>query len=170
MEDYNPARVTRLETARLTLAAKTPEDMRAWLSAIDPSIRVQISPAWLELVAGATGPDPWTLGFAILLRDAERSIGSCGFKGPPTNGVVEIAYGIDPPFQGQGYATEAAQALVDFAFRHRDVDVVRAHTFDRNGASTRVLQRCGFQPYGTVIDPDDGAVWRWERRRDESHP
>ena len=79
-------------------------------------------------------------------------IGSCGFKGPGTDGIVEIAYGIDPPFQRKGYATEAAHALVDFAFRHREVHVVRAHTFDQNGPSTRVLQRCGFQSLGTVID------------------
>ena len=70
--------------------------------------------------------------------------------------------GLDPPFRGKGYATEAAQALVDFAFRHVEVDIVRAHTFEQDNASTRVLKRCGLQWRGAAIDPEDGSVWRWE--------
>jgi len=30
-------------------------------------------------------------------------------------------------------------------------------------ASTRVLEKCGFRHTGTVHDPVDGLVWRWER-------
>ena len=45
-----------------------------------------------------------------------RTVGKCGFKGPPADGVVEIAYGIDPEYQGKGYATEAAEALTNVAF------------------------------------------------------
>ena len=160
--------VTRLETARLLLVPKTPDEVREWLTEIGPSIRAQISPVWLKLVARATEPDPWTLGFGILRRVDQCRIGSCGFKGPSNDGIVEIAYGLDVPFQGKGYATEAAQALVDFALRHSNVETVRAHTFEQDGASTRVLLRCGFQARGIVIDPEDGAVWRWELRRDSA--
>jgi RimJ/RimL family protein N-acetyltransferase len=79
--------------------------------------------------------------------------------------MVEIAYGIVPSFQGNGYATETAEALVAFAFARGDVRLVRAHTAPVENASTHVLTKCGFRCHGTVVDPDDGPVWRWERAR-----
>lgn len=82
------------------------------------------------------------------------SLKSCG--GP---------YGIVPSFQGVGYATEAAEALVAFAFRDDRVSTVRAHTLPEANASTRVLAKCGFAFTGEVVDPEDGPVWRWERAR-----
>ncbi len=55
-------------------------------------------------------------------------IGNAGFKGPAdSTGTVEIAYGITPGFEGHGYATEAATALVAFAFE-APLIAVRAHT------------------------------------------
>jgi RimJ/RimL family protein N-acetyltransferase len=65
-------------------------------------------------------------------------------------------------FEGRGYATEAAAALVDFALASGQVRLVRAHTLPEVNASTRVLLKCGFRHVGTVVDPDDGPVWRWE--------
>lgn len=124
----------------------------------------EVSPAWIEHLRAAPGSDPWTLGFAVVHRDDSRVIGSAAFKGPPDgDGVVEIAYGIAPGYQGQGYATEAARALVDFARERVDVTSVRAHTKPENGASARVLSKAGFHQLGEVIDPEDGLVWRWER-------
>jgi RimJ/RimL family protein N-acetyltransferase len=93
-------------------------------------------------------------------------IGSCGFKAPPDpEGVVEIAYGIDPAYRARGYATQAAKALADFAFGSGLVRLVRAHTLPSNAASARVLAKCGFERVGLVEDPEDGTVWRWERRK-----
>lgn len=84
------------------------------------------------------------------------------FKGPPdADGMVEIAYGIVPAYQGQGYATEAAAALVAFAFESGRVRLVRAHTLAANHASNHVLTKCGFASIGEVMDPEDGLVWRW---------
>ncbi|HMN27784.1 MAG TPA: GNAT family N-acetyltransferase, partial [Caldilineaceae bacterium] len=68
--------------------------------------------------------------------------------------------------QGRGYATEAATALVDFAFGSDAVALIRAHTMPGNGASARVLTRCGFEQVGEVVDLEDGLVLRWERARE----
>jgi ribosomal-protein-alanine N-acetyltransferase len=76
--------------------------------------------------------------------------------------MVEIAYGIVPEFQGRGYATEVARALVTYAIESGLVRTVRAHTLASPNASTRVLKKCGFTFTGEVIEPDDGLVWRWE--------
>jgi RimJ/RimL family protein N-acetyltransferase len=78
--------------------------------------------------------------------------------------MVEIAYGVDPEYQGNGFATEAAAALTNYAICSKLVRVVRAHTLPEKNASTRVLLKNGFTNHGDVIDPDDGPVWRWERR------
>jgi RimJ/RimL family protein N-acetyltransferase len=77
--------------------------------------------------------------------------------------MVEIAYGIVPSFEGRGYATEAARALVNHARTHEQVRQIIAHTMPVPNASTRVLKKCGFTFAGEVIDPEDGRVWRWEQ-------
>jgi len=126
----------------------------------------EVSPDWLAALREASGSDPWRHGFFVVHRDTGCVIGTAGFKGAPdSDGSVEIAYGIVPGFEGQGYATEAAAALVAFAFASGRVRLVRAHTLPARNASTRVLEKCGFRRTGAVIDPDDGPVWRWERER-----
>ena len=124
-------------------------------------------PEWLAAVRASESNDPWRHGFSIVHRETGRSVGTCGFKGPPADSVVEIAYGIDPEHQGKGYATEAAEALTSFAFA-QNVRTVRAHTLAETNASTRVLTKCGFRHVGPVIDPEDGPVWRWERHIEQS--
>jgi [ribosomal protein S5]-alanine N-acetyltransferase len=128
-----------------------------------------VSPTWLERLRAASdcGPDPWAYGFAVVQHDGGVVIGSVGFKGPPDeDGVVEIAYGIVPRFEGRGFATEAAAAGVKFAFADGHVRLVRAHTRPTPNASTRVLLKCGFVRTGEVVDPEDGPVWRWERDKE----
>lgn len=123
-----------------------------------------VSADWLMLLRSASGADPWVFGFAVVHRDEGLVIGVASFKGPPDeDGVVEIAYGIVPSHAGQGYATEAATALVQFAVERVDVCTIRAHTRLDGHASMRVLAKCGFHRLGEVEDPEEGRVLRWER-------
>lgn len=124
----------------------------------------EVSPAFLARLRAAKGTNPWHQGFAVVHRESRSVIGNAGFKGPPDgDGVVEIAYGIVPGYEGRGYATEAAAALVSFASESGAVRVVRAHTLPEVNASGTVLTRCGFRRVEDVVDPEDGPVWRWER-------
>jgi len=126
----------------------------------------EVSEKWLDQLRQTPQADPWTLGFAVVERASGLVIGSAGFKGPPdAEGVVEAAYGIVPPFEGKGFATEALRGLVAFASRDHRVRVLRAHTLPTENASTRVLSKNGFHKLGEVIDPEDGRVWRWERSK-----
>lgn len=156
-----------LHTPRLTLVRQSVEEALAAVDRLTPEERRQVSPVWLARVRTSTPDDLWTLGFSIQLRDSGEAVGSCGFKGPPDDGVVEMAYGIHPEHENHGFATEAAQALAAFACQRAGVRTVRAHTIEPANASTRVLLKCGFTPVGSVIDPEDGQVWRWERRCDQ---
>jgi RimJ/RimL family protein N-acetyltransferase len=169
-----------LETDHLRLSLWSPAHLLAMIDGVDRFaedagvqladglremfVSGDVSPAWIAHLKTAPGPDPWTLGFAVVHRDDERVIGSASFKGAPDDdGVVEIAYGIAPGYQGRGYATEVAKALVAFALERVDVTSIRAHTLPENNASGRVLSKSGFHHLGEVVDPEDGLVWRWER-------
>lgn len=126
----------------------------------------EVSPEWLARLRTAAGADPWRHGFFVVDHEQRAIIGTAGFKGPPDpTGMVEIAYGIVPSFEGRGYATEAAMALVRFARESGGVTLIRAHTLPEANASTRVLTKCGFRHTDEVIDPEDGPVWRWELRK-----
>jgi RimJ/RimL family protein N-acetyltransferase len=157
---------TSLETKNLRLVPRTREEVQASLAQMPADQKAEVSPAWLARLEGSGPIDPWIHGFVIEHREAGTVIGMCGFKGPPdAAGVVEIAYGVNPEHEGKGYATEAAGALVTYAFGHEQVSIVCAHTLPQANASTRVLTKCTFRRIGEVIDPDDGLVWRWERER-----
>ncbi len=127
----------------------------------------EVSPEWLGKLCDAKSADPWVHGFAVVHREGNLVIGNAGFKGPPDEeGMVEIGYGIVPAFEGRGYATEAAAALVSLASRDDRIRRIRAHTFPEPNASTRVLTKCGFELVGEVIETEDGLVWRWERTKE----
>jgi ribosomal-protein-alanine N-acetyltransferase len=156
-----------LQTKSLRLVPLTREEVCAMVEAASPSEKAGLSADWLARLHASTSADPWTHGFSLVHRDSDIVVGKGGFKGPPTvDGVVEIAYGVAPDYQGKGYATEAAQALVAYAFSSGQVRVVRAHTLPESNASKRVLAKSGFRRIGEVIDPDDGLVWRWERHNE----
>lgn len=130
-----------------------------------------VSQAFLASLRILRHPDPWHLGFAVLHGDDRKVIGSAGFNGAPdSTGMVEVAYGIVPDFQGRGYATEANTALVAFAFGSGLVRTVRANTLPCASASTKVLRKCHFNYIGEFNDPDDGVVWRWERAAPVAEP
>jgi len=157
----------KLETHNLTLKLTSLEQARAEVDAMSQMEKEQLSDDWLALLASATETDPWIIGFQIFHREQNDVVGQCGFKGPPTDeGVVEIAYFVYPGSEGNGYATEAARALVDYAMQQKTVSLVRAHTLPETNASTSVLTKCGFQRTGEVVDPNDGIVWRWDLPRD----
>lgn len=149
----------------LKLVPRTREEVRANLEAMDAQSRAQISVDWWAKFEASATEDPWVHGFHLMSPDGVN-VGLGSFKGPPVNGAVEIAYAVLPEHQGRGYATAAARAMVEFAFRSPEVRKVLAHTLPEGTASQRVLLKCGFAHTGETVDPDDGLVWRFEKLRD----
>jgi [ribosomal protein S5]-alanine N-acetyltransferase len=149
---------------RIELVLRTRQEVLRELEAMSPEDREQVSPVWIARISDPGQVDPWSLGFSIVELSTGAEVGSCGFKAPPDERrTVEIAYGIRPEYQGQGFATEAARAMVEYAVQSSEVRKVIAHTLPEKNASGWVLTKCGFQCLGEVIDPEDGLVWRWER-------
>ncbi|MBM6618072.1 GNAT family N-acetyltransferase [Bacillus suaedaesalsae] len=64
----------------------------------------------------------------------------------------EIAYWIGEEFWGKGYATEAAEAILQFAFYEKQYHKVFARYFNSNPASGRVMQKLGMIKEGVLID------------------
>ena len=153
----------KLQTPRLTLSLQTRAQVEAMIAGLPEEHRAQISSSWLEQLRIATEGDPFAFAFGITLRGQDSDIGSCSFKGPPVEGVAEIAYRIEPDLCGQGLATEAARALYDYAASRGDIRLVCAHTLPDGAASQKVLTKCGFEYVGERHDPEDGRVWRFER-------
>ena len=89
-------------------------------------------------------------------------VGNGGWKGPPVEGAAELGYAVAPARQGRGIATAVVNELLARA-RAAGVPTIVAHTLAQESASTTVLRRCGFAKVGELVDPTDGAVWRWER-------
>ncbi len=120
---------------------------------------------FIKSIEDAREADPWRFGFGVIHRNDNILIGMGGFPGPPdSDGVAEIAYGIAPAYQGKGYATEVANALIDFASQDKSVRLLRAHTLAETNASTRVLEKCGFEKISERVDPENNVpIWRWER-------
>ena len=103
-------------------------------------------------------------GYFVVDADTREVVGSCAFKGEPTeDGSVEIAYFTYPDFEGQGYATLMARKLIDLASCDATVTRVIAHTLPKASASTRVLEKVAMSFSGEVVDSDDGPVWQWQR-------
>jgi RimJ/RimL family protein N-acetyltransferase len=92
----------------------------------------------------------WGDRLVIVREGVRRVIGSVVFHGrPDAEGAVEIAYGIEPGSQGQGYASEATQACVQWAFAQPEVQRVTAVTTPWHRASIRVLERLGMRVVGS---------------------
>ena len=57
---------------------------------------------------------------------------------------AELGYWLGEKYWGKGIASEAANAMVQYAFNHFDINRIYACVFERNKASMRVLEKCGF--------------------------
>ncbi|MFI9380824.1 GNAT family N-acetyltransferase [Kutzneria sp. NPDC052558] len=106
-----------------------------------------------RVIAGLLGQRPGWLHEhgqrRIVERDSGLLVGGVGLFWPPGEGKLELGYGIVPSRQGRGYATEAAKALAEFALTAPEVHTVYADVELANPASVRVLEKAGFQRWGT---------------------
>ena len=121
----------------------------------------------LQLTRDALAADPggavWGSRFFVT-EDPPELVGWGGFKGPPSDGVVEIGYEIAQARQGRGLATAAARALVAEAFADERVTAVIAHTLAERNASNRVLEKVGFRYDGEATQRGK-VVWRYALAR-----
>jgi RimJ/RimL family protein N-acetyltransferase len=78
-----------------------------------------------------------------------KLIGVCGYT-PGKRRTAEIGYWIGKPYWGHGFATEAAQAIVDYCFRTAGLTRLTCCHFVENEASARVIEKLRFRRTGSA--------------------
>jgi RimJ/RimL family protein N-acetyltransferase len=169
----------RIETARLVLRAPRPgdgavlhasvletlEDLRRFPASMSWALDEQTRDSAEEYCRrGAAG---WLLRndfpFLLFLRGAGSAesahVGNCGIhRFDWQRRVFEIGWWCRRSMQGQGYITEAASAVKEFAFAQLGARRVWCHCDDANGKSWAVAERIGLRHEGTATseraDPD----------------
>ncbi len=139
---------SRLKTRRLELTALSDTELERRI-AEEPDAHMQGALAeMLALCREYPAARLFCTEWQMARRDGVP-VGSLCFKGPPENGEVEIGYGVDEAHRGQGYATEAVRAAVNWAFySSAELYYITAETEDGNAASRAVLQKLGFVSAG----------------------
>lgn len=106
-----------------------------------------IDDAWNQMAAqrgqwALRGSGQW----AVELKNTGEMIGRAGTHRPQRSDWpgIECGWTFDPAFWGHGYATEAGQATVEWAFEHHDVDELFSVILPANVASQAVARRLGF--------------------------
>jgi RimJ/RimL family protein N-acetyltransferase len=160
--DIGTIRTTRLDL--LPLQVSHADEMAVVLS--DPALHTFIggSPSTPEalrqryerLVAGS--PDPAVSWCNWVLRETSESRLVGTVQATVTGPTAEIAWVVGTPWQGRGYASEAARALVDH-LSGRSLHTVIAHIHPDHLASAAVARAAGLAP---TNDIQDGEV-RWRR-------
>ncbi len=108
----------------------------------------------------ATGRE---LSWAITRQSDGVLLGAVGLIGlDREHSHVELGYWIGKPFWGEGYATEAARAAVDYGFRELKVDRVHAHCFAKNAVSSHILTKIGMSLEGQIRQ----HIRKWDEFQD----
>jgi len=89
--------------------------------------------------------------FAIILKAEQRLIGGCGIRIHRTvAGGADMGYCLHPDHWGEGYATEAARAILRFGLSHLALRRIWATCDPNNKASARVLEKAGMKREGRL--------------------
>jgi RimJ/RimL family protein N-acetyltransferase len=88
--------------------------------------------------------------FAVVEREGGALVGSIGLTIESDDARAELGYWLGKPYWGRGYATEAAEALLRYAFEELGLNRVFAMYFSRNPASGRVMQKLGMTYEGRL--------------------
>ena len=104
--------------------------------------------------------------FATILKETGELIGWTGIKfvndhveNGNTN-FFDYGYRLNEPFWNKGYASEATKFWLDYGFNQMNIKDINAYTHAENGASNRVLSKCGMRFVEEYV-AEDGINWKW---------
>ncbi len=158
-----------LETDRLILRTVTPQDAESvaltWKLYEGPVSLEEAGKQIARMMANHRQNRPGKithLCLAIITKARQEWIGWCGLDGlDQTRPNPVLFYLLKPGFWGQGLATEAARALLEYAFgtlRLPQIDSAAAHD---NLASRRVMEKLGMRYLG--LDAEGGYAFSLTR-------
>jgi RimJ/RimL family protein N-acetyltransferase len=111
---------------------------------------IQNAKAFLkQAIAKQTNPDRTDYELAVELTKESKVIGGCRIN-KETSSEAHLGFMLNQKYWGQGYATEAAFALVDFGFNELGVHRIYANCFLDNVASIKILEKIGMVREGIL--------------------
>lgn len=145
-----------IETDRLILRTVTLADVddvaRSWRLDEAPISRTeaQRQVQWMRANHAQNGPGRLEhLCLAIILKDTREFIGWCGLDHrDQTKDAPDLFYLLKASYWGKGLATEAARAVLGYAFGELDLDSIHGGAVPGNMASKRVLEKLGMRYLG----------------------
>jgi RimJ/RimL family protein N-acetyltransferase len=111
------------------------------------------------------GGEAWC-NWIVRMRDPDVAVGFVQATIADGGRVADVAWVIGVPWQGRGFATEAARAMVAW-LEARGATTVTAHVHPDHVASGRVAERAGLVASDDVVDGE--RVWRREAPRYSAH-
>lgn len=105
--------------------------------------------------------------FAICLRESKELIGICGLfrMPPPEDETVELNYRYPIHRRGQGFALEAARAVLEYGFAELGLREIYANVAVENLASKKILERIGMTKVGDVVYAGiSGERWKINKK------
>jgi len=88
--------------------------------------------------------------YPVVVKNLGRVIGHCGLGLLEQTPEIEVAYILNSPYWGQGYASEAARAIIAHAFSRLNISRIVAVAFPENVRSIAVMRSVGMTPIGLV--------------------
>lgn len=88
--------------------------------------------------------------WAVVLKESGKMIGTIELYNYVPKFFAELGYSFNPNYWGNGYATEAAKAVVDYGFNALRLRRIEAGTFETNIQSIRVCEKVGFTKEGIL--------------------
>jgi len=99
---------------------------------------------------------------AICLAEGSTLIGGAGLRLELDHHRAELGYWIGVPYWGNGYATEAARAIVKYGFDEMKLHRIYATYYSNNPASGAILRKLGMKPEGCLRS----HMVKWEEYHD----
>lgn len=104
-----------------------------------------------DMSAQADSKDRYKFDFAVCLKEDGLLIGGCGIRRESQSScIANLGWAINPEFQNQGFATEAAGALIRFGFDELGLTVIYATCDTRNASSSRVMGKLKMNRVGYI--------------------
>jgi [ribosomal protein S5]-alanine N-acetyltransferase len=159
-----------LETTRLLFRSHEPHDEPAFVQMhTDPEVRRYVGgqPWPLEKAIARfhnqyLGHPTDTYGlWATILKSEGRYIGACGLTAPPDQPAIKLGYYIARPYWGQGLASEACRAFLDFGFARLQLPRICADVDSRHEVSKHILEKFGFHCVSQEVIAANGRVICW---------
>ena len=89
--------------------------------------------------------DKGFINHVMVLTETQQAIGTCSLHDRDGVEGLDVGYALLPDFEGYGFATEGAKAMIQLAFETYDQEQVSAITTDANLRSCSVLEKLGFK-------------------------